>query len=106
MPKEIGCFKGICRKQADDSYLIFINTCYSKKTQIEALGHELAHIGLKHHEKAFTEAIEQEADNNAAEYYDRYKSNLLGWEIIEHYRQFSAYYGDAWKKTVNQFCEV
>ena len=106
LPKEIKDLKGLCKKRTEDSYLVFINTCYNKRSQIKTLGHELAHIGLGHHEKAFSETVEQEADNMAKEYYDRYKSNSLGWAIIEHNRQFSAFYGNAWKKTMDQFCEV
>jgi len=61
-------------------YLVALDSTRSRKLQREALGHELAHIWLRHFERpkgTDPEEIENEANANAARYYRRYLLRLL-----------------------------
>lgn len=61
-------------------YIVTLDSTRSRKLQREALGHELAHVWLRHFERpkgADPEEIENEANRNAARFYRRYVLRLL-----------------------------
>lgn len=61
-------------------YLVTLDSTRPRKMQREALGHELAHIWLRHFERpkgTDPEEIENEANAHAARYLWRYRLRLL-----------------------------
>lgn len=78
LPEQLqGKIKGMSTKIGNDYRIIIDSTRYHIEQRF-VLGHELAHIYMKHHESNIsTTEAEYEADRNAWKYYRLYRDGLL-----------------------------